>query len=76
MEKKDARNEKMKKPHAETILTYLRKEGYKTQKELIKELNIPYRSVRYTVRKLRQQGLLKNIPNLGNLRSPYVAVVE
>lgn len=46
----------------------------KTRKELLKILKIPERTLRYKLSKLKNKGLIKEIPNFKDLREKvYVA---
>ncbi|MDH5403603.1 MAG: winged helix-turn-helix transcriptional regulator [Candidatus Heimdallarchaeota archaeon] len=64
------------------LLRYLEANGPKTQRELIESLNLPTRTVRYSIRRLLERGLIKKVPNLKDMRSvfyhisPEVADVE
>lgn len=64
------------------LLRYLQSQGRRTQRELIEELGLPTRTVRYSIRRLLERGLIRKIPNLKDMRSvfylisPEVADVE
>ncbi|MCH8908485.1 MAG: winged helix-turn-helix transcriptional regulator [Candidatus Heimdallarchaeota archaeon] len=64
------------------LLRYLDEHGPLTQKELINTLSLPVRTVRYSIRRLLEKGLIKKVPNLKDMRSifyhisPEVADVE
>lgn len=56
------------------ILSYLSTEGKKTQRQLIREISFPTRSIRYSLRILVELKLLKKIANLSDMRSDYYGV--
>ena len=56
-------------PSATLILQYLQDEGRKRQLDLINELNLPVRSIRYGIRILIERGYVVRIPNLIDMRS-------
>lgn len=51
------------------IVTHIEIDGSKTQKQIINELNLPVRTVRYGLRKLLRCDLLYKLPNWTDLRS-------
>lgn len=53
------------------LLRYLEEHGPKTQKELIEILNLPVRTVRYSIRRLLERGLIRKVPNLKDMRSVF-----
>jgi DNA-binding MarR family transcriptional regulator len=53
------------------LLRYLEANGPKTQKELIETLNLPVRTVRYSIRRLLERGLIRKVPNLKDMRSVF-----
>lgn len=53
------------------LLRYLESNGPKTQRELIEALNLPTRTVRYSIRRLLERGLIKKVPNLKDMRSVF-----
>ena len=58
------------------LLIYLEEHGKKTQKEIIHELNLPIRSVRYAIRRLIEQGYINKMPNLFDMRSVFYEISE
>ncbi|MCH8908486.1 MAG: winged helix-turn-helix transcriptional regulator [Candidatus Heimdallarchaeota archaeon] len=64
------------------LLRYLEEHGQRTQRELIEALDLPTRTVRYSIRRLLERSLIMKIPNLEDMRSvfyhisPEVADVE
>ncbi|MCY3414087.1 MAG: MarR family transcriptional regulator [Candidatus Heimdallarchaeota archaeon] len=56
------------------ILRYLENHGQKTQRELIQNLNLPTRTVRYSIRRLIERGLIKKMPNLRDMRSVFYVI--
>ncbi|MHA2170582.1 MAG: winged helix DNA-binding protein [Candidatus Kariarchaeaceae archaeon] len=53
------------------LLRYLEVNGPKTQRELIDTLNLPTRTVRYSIRRLLERGLIRKVPNLKDMRSVF-----
>ncbi len=53
------------------LLRYLEQHGPKTQKEVINALNLPIRTVRYSIRRLLERGLIRKVPNLRDMRSVF-----
>lgn len=58
------------------INEYLKVNGQKTQKELIEELNIKPKTVRYAVRRLMDRKMIKSFPNLMDVRSVFYVTIE
>lgn len=56
------------------LLRYLQDQGRKTQKQLIEELGLPTRKLRYAIRRLLERGLIKKVPNLKDMRSIYYLI--
>jgi DNA-binding MarR family transcriptional regulator len=56
------------------IMEFLRSTGSKTQREIIDELKLPVRTVRYSIRRLLEKSYLTKQPNLHDMRSVYYAV--
>ena len=56
------------------LLRYLQDSGKKTQRQLINSLNLPTRTVRYSIRRLLERGLIKKVPNLKDMRSVYYLI--
>lgn len=56
------------------LLRYLEANGKKTQRELISNLNLPTRTVRYSIRRLLERGLIKKVPNLKDMRSVFYLI--
>ena len=56
------------------LLRYLQAQGRKTQRELIEELGLPTRTVRYSIRRLLERGLIRKIPNLRDMRSVFYLI--
>ena len=53
------------------LLRFLEEQGPKTQKEVIQALNLPIRTVRYSIRRLLERGLIRKVPNLRDMRSVF-----
>ena len=60
--------------HANKFLIYIEKNGKKTRRELINELELSPRVVRVNIKRLEDSKLLKTIPNLMNMRNHYYAL--
>ena len=56
------------------VLEYLNITGSSTQKEIMKELKLPTRIVRSSIRKLLERDLITKMPNLNDMRSVYYAI--
>lgn len=56
------------------IMEHLRTVGSKTQREIIDDLNLPIRTVRYSIRRLLEKSYIVKQPNLHDMRSVYYAV--
>ncbi len=53
------------------LLQFLEVNGPKTQRDLIDTLSLPTRTVRYSIRRLLERGLIKKVPNLKDMRSVF-----
>lgn len=53
------------------LLRHLEAQGPRTQRELIEALNLPTRTVRYSIRRLMERGLITKVPNLKDMRSVF-----
>ncbi|MHA2251190.1 MAG: MarR family transcriptional regulator [Candidatus Kariarchaeaceae archaeon] len=53
------------------LIRYLEINGPKTQRELIEALSLPTRTVRYSIRRLLERGLIRKVPNLKDMRSVF-----
>ena len=51
------------------LLQYLQDAGSASQKELIDHLNLPLRSIRYAIRRLKEEQLILSKPDLLDMRS-------
>lgn len=56
------------------LLKYLDYHGKKTQKQLIVELELPVRTVRYAVTRLLEENYIQRIPNLEDMRSVFYQI--
>ncbi|MHA2252084.1 MAG: winged helix-turn-helix transcriptional regulator, partial [Candidatus Kariarchaeaceae archaeon] len=56
------------------LLTYLRDKGATTQRELIEELDLPLRTIRYSLRRLKERGYIISKANLDDMRSIKYAI--
>ena len=59
---------------AKKILDYLLLYTHKTQRELIQELAIPTRTIRYSLRRLKERELIKEVPNLKDFRDNFYKI--
>ena len=71
-----AKNKNRLPESAITLLLYLENNGKKTQKEIITELKLPIRSVRYAIRRLIEEGVVTKQPNLFDMRSVYYSISD
>lgn len=53
------------------LLRYLEDNGPRTQRELIEALDLPTRTVRYSIRRLLERDLIRKVPNLKDMRSVF-----
>jgi len=51
------------------LLKYLRDSGSASQKELIDNLNLPLRTIRYAIRRLKEEQFIISKPDLLDMRS-------
>jgi len=58
-------------PATRLVLKVLQLNGWMTQEELIKETYLSLRTVKYSVKKLREMQVLQEKPNLDDLRRKY-----
>ncbi len=56
------------------LLTYLRDKGATTQRELIEQLELPLRTIRYALRRLKEKGYIISKANLDDMRSIKYAI--
>ena len=56
------------------ILEYLQQYGLRTQREIMNELNLPSRTVRYAIRRLLEKNFIIKQPNLEDMRSMYYTI--
>ena len=53
------------------IMSYLEKQGPKTQKQMYDELNLSLRALRYALRRAELSGVIKKKANLSDMRSLF-----
>jgi len=58
------------------LLRFLEDNGQKTQREIIKALNLPTRTVRYAIRRLLERELIRKQPNLFDMRSVFYTISD
>ena len=58
------------------LLTVLEHKGRLTQKELISEVDLPSRTIRYALKRLIEMGLIIRRNNLQDMRSVYYFIAE
>lgn len=56
------------------LLTYLRDKGATTQRELIEQLEMPLRTIRYALRRLKEKSYIISKANLDDMRSIKYAI--
>ncbi|MDH5402772.1 MAG: winged helix-turn-helix domain-containing protein, partial [Candidatus Heimdallarchaeota archaeon] len=56
------------------VLKFIRDNGKLTQRSLIDGLKLPTRTVRYSIRRLLEKGLISKSANLTDMRSIYYYV--
>ncbi len=59
---------------ARKIYSYLAKVGQAKPRDLIEPLNMPPRTIRHGLKRLVEEGLVKKIPDLNDLRSNYYRI--
>ncbi|MCE7735904.1 MAG: winged helix-turn-helix transcriptional regulator [Candidatus Heimdallarchaeota archaeon] len=56
------------------MLRYLQDNSPKTQREIMESLDLPTRTVRYSLRRLLERDLIIRIANLNDMRSVYYQI--
>ncbi len=54
---------------AKPILYLLNEHGVLTQKEILQLLNLPPKTARYALKRLKEEGIIQSIPDLMDMRS-------
>ena len=54
---------------AKPILYLLNEHGVLTQKELLQLLNLPPKTARYALKRLKEEGIIQSVPDLMDMRS-------
>lgn len=56
---------------ARAVLTFLEASGPRTHKEIVADAGLPARTARFAVERLRQAGLVEEVPSLRDARQSY-----
>lgn len=58
-------------PSAKLVLKILQLNGWMTQREIIRETTLPPRTVKYAIKRLKEREIVKEKPDLNDMRSKY-----
>lgn len=58
-------------PSTKLVLKILQLNGWMTQREIIGETTLPPRTVKYAIKKLKEQKIVREKPDLSDMRSKY-----
>jgi len=58
-------------PSTKLVLKILQLNGWMTQREIIGETTLPPRTVKYAIKKLKEQKIVREKPDLNDMRSKY-----
>jgi DNA-binding MarR family transcriptional regulator len=58
-------------PSTKLVLKILQLNGWMTQREIIVETTLPPRTVKYAIKKLKEQKIVKEKPDLNDMRGKY-----
>jgi DNA-binding MarR family transcriptional regulator len=58
-------------PSTKLVLKILQLNGWMTQKEIIGETTLPPRTVKYAIKKLKEQKIVREKPDFKDMRSKY-----
>lgn len=73
--RKMSRKQSKKLPEAAIpMLKYLQDNSPKTQREIMESLDLPTRTVRYSLRRLLERDFIVRIANLNDMRSVYYQI--
>jgi len=58
-------------PSTKLVLKILQLNGWMTQREIIRETTLPPRTVKYAIKKLKEQKIVREKPDLNDMRGKY-----
>lgn len=58
-------------PSTKLVLKILQLNGWMTQREIVGETTLPPRTVKYAIKKLKEQKIVREKPDLSDMRSKY-----
>jgi DNA-binding MarR family transcriptional regulator len=58
-------------PSTKLVLKILQLNGWMTQREIVGETTLPPRTVKYAIKKLKEQKIVREKPDLNDMRSKY-----
>jgi DNA-binding MarR family transcriptional regulator len=58
-------------PSTKLVLKILQLNGWMTQREIIGETTLPPRTVKYAIKKLKEQKIVREKPDLNDMRGKY-----
>ena len=58
-------------PSTKLVLKILQLNGWMTQSEIVWETTLPPRTVKYAIKKLKEQKIVREKPNLNDMRGKY-----
>jgi len=58
-------------PSTKLVLKVLQLNGWMTQREIIRETTLPPRTVKYAIKKLKEKEIVREKPDLNDMRSKY-----
>jgi DNA-binding MarR family transcriptional regulator len=58
-------------PSTKLVLKILQLNGWMTQREIIGETTLPPRTVKYAIKKLKEHKIVREKPDLNDMRSKY-----
>ena len=67
------KSRKLPKSSFPVILKLLKSEK-KTLTELCDEINMPYKTIKYVIRRLTEEGFVEKIPNIFDMRSKFFVI--
>ena len=56
------------------VISQLLKSEEKTLTELCDEINMPYKTIKYVIRRLIEQGFVTKLPNILDMRSKFYRI--
>jgi DNA-binding MarR family transcriptional regulator len=58
-------------PSTKLVLKILQLNGWMTQREIVGETNLPPRTVKYAIKKLKEQKIVQEKPDFKDMRRKY-----